>query len=354
MILPALLAVYLAIRLIYAAGLELVPDEAIYWSWSRHLALGYFDHPPMIAYLIRFGTSLVGSNELGVRLLAAVMAMGTVAMVIFIAKSVLDSTWLVGWVAFVWLTSPLLAGIGTIFTPDTPALFFSAVALLIAIRIAVKSDVDAELAGSSRAARLWILFGVFAGLAMLSKYTAVLLPTSVALAMVLSSAGRKHYQKPWIYLGGVICLAVFSPVVYWNYKHGWASFAYQFHHGTVGETPQAGPTSPAGAVVRFWKDISSYLGGQLTIYTPILFVIAIVVQIRYARRYSELPLVDRLLLWTGSLPFVFFLLMCIKSHHGEANWPAFAYLPLSILTARWIAEKFDGKAAAAGRSAERD
>ena len=71
--------------------------------------------------------------------------------------------------------------------------------------------------------------------------------------------------------------------------------------------------------MRLGKDLSNYLGGQLAIYTPILFVIAIIVQIRYARRYSQLPLVDRLLLWTGGVPFVFFLLMCVKSHHSEAN-----------------------------------
>jgi len=322
--------------------LELVPDEAIYWSWSRHLALGYFDHPPMIAYLMRLGTMALGPNELGVRLAAAALATGTAFVTILIARSVLKSTWLIGWVTFVWLTSPLLAGIGTLFTPDTPSLFFSAAALYVAIRIAVMSDADPSLAVSARAARPWIIFGVFAGLGLLSKYTAALLPTSVALAMLLAPAGRAHYRKPWIYLGGIISLLVFSPVIYWNYKHGWASFAYQFHHGTVGEMPQAGPTSAAGTVMRVGKDLSNYLGGQLAIYTPILFVIAILVQIRCWRRYSQLDLVDRLLLWTGSLPFVFFGLMFIKSHRGEANWPAFAYIPLSILTARWLAKKFDG------------
>ena len=190
MILPALLAIYLAIRLIFAASVELVPDEAIYWSWSRHLALGYFDHPPMVAYLMRLGTLVVGSNELGVRLAAAVMATGVVTMMIFIARTLFTSQWLIGLIAFIWLTSPLLAGIRRlIFTPDTPALFFSAAALLIAVRIAVMSDKDAAQAGSARAARLWIGFGVFAGLAMMSKYTAVLLPTSVALAMLLSPRG---------------------------------------------------------------------------------------------------------------------------------------------------------------------
>src|SRR5690242_11443791 len=57
------------LRLVFAALIPLFPDEAYYWEWSRHLAPGYFDHPPAIPLLIRGGTALFGVTSLGVRLL---------------------------------------------------------------------------------------------------------------------------------------------------------------------------------------------------------------------------------------------------------------------------------------------
>ena len=57
-------------------GPQLIPDEAYYWVWSRHLAAGYLDHPPMVALLIRLGTACLGTSELGIRWMAIVLAGG--------------------------------------------------------------------------------------------------------------------------------------------------------------------------------------------------------------------------------------------------------------------------------------
>ena len=109
---------------------------------------------------------------------------------------------------------------------------------------------------------LWLLFGLFVGLALLSKYTAVLLPASFAMAMLFSRSGRKLYRRPWIYLSGIVAALVFSPVVWWNATHHWASFSYQFHHGTEVSEYLTVPTSPVGRFIRFGEDVGSYLGGQ--------------------------------------------------------------------------------------------
>lgn len=63
----AITIVATALRMVLAAKLPLVADEAYYWEWSRHLAFGYFDHPPAIAWLIAFGTTIFGDTTLGVR-----------------------------------------------------------------------------------------------------------------------------------------------------------------------------------------------------------------------------------------------------------------------------------------------
>ena len=337
-----LVALLLGVRLLYAAMVQLVPDEAFYWVWSRHLAWGYFDHPPVIAYLIWLGTHLLGSVEIGVRLAAVLMAIGAMVVTVMLARRVLREERAALWVAAMWLTSPLLAGIGTFFTPDTPAAFFSVCALAFAAMIADRDDHPAVgVPPQMSDAWLWLLFGLFTGLALLSKYTAVLLPTSVALAMLFSRKGRGHFRKPWIYLAGVVALLLFSPDIGWNFSHNWASFRFQLQHGT--ESGASLGMTIGRAYKRFWRDLGVYLGGQAGVWTPILFVMGIVVLIIYWRRYSRTSQVDRLLLWSGTLPLVFFGVMFVRSHHGEANWPALAYFPISILTARWLSEKWDGR-----------
>ncbi|HXU22481.1 MAG TPA: glycosyltransferase family 39 protein [Tepidiformaceae bacterium] len=172
-----LVPVFLGIRLIYAAIVQLIPDEAFYWTWTRHLAAGYFDHPPMIAYLMWLGIRAVGSVEIGVRLMAVLMALGAMVIVVRLSRRVLGDPRAAVWVAVIWLTSPLLAGLANFFTPDTPAAFFSVCALSVAVLIAHRDDQsDPSPASWKHPAGLWLLFGLFTGLALLSKYTAVLLP----------------------------------------------------------------------------------------------------------------------------------------------------------------------------------
>jgi 4-amino-4-deoxy-L-arabinose transferase-like glycosyltransferase len=320
---------------IYAAMVQLLPDEAAYWVWSRHLAASYFDHPPVVAYLIRAGTYMLGHNELGVRFGGVLLTAGTIIIMLGIARRILRSERAAMWVGLIWLSSPLLAGIGLIITPDTPLIFFSVCGLAFALRIA-ESDGPGQ-------ARDWLLFGLFTGLAFLSKYTAVLLPAAVVLALLTSATGRSNFRRPWIYLSGVLALVVFSPVVWWNYKHQWASFAFQLHHGTQSESGSEMAISHVGSFGQFWLDLGTYLGGQAAAWTPVLFLISVFVLVIYWRRYRTLGGADRVLLWTGTLPLVFFGVMYLKSHRGEANWPAFSYFPISLLVGRWLSETWDAR-----------
>src|SRR3954466_16343341 len=63
------------LRLVAAAYTPLTFDEAYYWMWSKHLAGGYYDHPPMVALVIRLGTMIAGDTELGVRLVSVLLAL---------------------------------------------------------------------------------------------------------------------------------------------------------------------------------------------------------------------------------------------------------------------------------------
>ncbi|MDB5172898.1 MAG: hypothetical protein JWN51_1671, partial [Phycisphaerales bacterium] len=227
----------LALRLVIDARAELVPDEAFYWTWTRHLSAGYFDHPPMVAWLMWLSTRILGNTELAVRLPAAVLSLGSLAVLVKLAHRLLGDARAVGFVIMMWVAGPLLPVIGTIHTPDASATFFSVCALACAVRVSDRDDRDDSAGRSDRAgaAGLWLLFGLFTGLALLSKYTTVLVPGGVGLAMLTSRRGRRHLARPWPYLSALVALAVFSPVIYWNATHQWASFLFQLRHGASGD-----------------------------------------------------------------------------------------------------------------------
>lgn len=335
-----------AFRLIYAGYRELVPDEAFYWVLSRHLSTGYLDHPPMVAYIIKLGTLLFGPNELGVRCGAAVLGFGALLVLLSMSRRVIGSERAAVWLGVIWLCSPLFAGLSTIMTPDTPAIFCSMCALAFAVAIAQKLDSTTpghSTAGLTRHQThlpLWLAFGFFTGLAMVSKYTAVLPAGAVTFALLTTSQGRGQFKKPGIWLSGIVALLVFSPVIYWNATHQWASFKFQLHHGLDDSDSVSEATGGQRAALHFLS-LGKYLIGQIGFFTPVFFVFAIVIVIVRWRHYRELSLTHRMLLWSGSLPFLFFGLSAFKSGAaGEANWPAFGYFPMSLLLLDHIARRW--------------
>src|ERR1051326_6561486 len=124
------------VRLWVAARTPLAPDEAYYWVWSRALAPGYLDHPPMVALWIRAGTALAGTNPLGVRLLGRLAAtLGS--LLLADAADRLFPGRRAGETAAVLLNATLMLGAGSVLmTPDTPLLFFWTATFWAGARIA--------------------------------------------------------------------------------------------------------------------------------------------------------------------------------------------------------------------------
>jgi 4-amino-4-deoxy-L-arabinose transferase-like glycosyltransferase len=308
-----LFAAATALRLWYAGVRQLVPDEAYYWLWSRHLAAGYLDHPPVIALLIRLGTWIAGQNEFGVRWIGALLAVATAGIMWDLTRRAYGERE-AAWVAVVLLLSPMLNVVGTIITPDCPLLFCDAAALWFALR-AIKED-----------GRWWLGFGIVAGTGLSSKYTMVLVGFSVAVALLGTGRGRRHFAQPWIWLAALIAFALFSPVIWWNQQHGWVSFLFQLNHGTTAKA--AGEST-----IAHLNDLLTYVGGQLAVYTPVLFVMGLIVLWKGWRRIGHIGECERVLLLAATAPLVLFALSSLK-RRPEPNWPLIAYLPLTILIVR--------------------
>ncbi len=273
-----LIAVGVGARLLVAVGTDPYFDEAYYWVWSKNLSWSYFDHPPLIAWAIAALRSIRGT--------ALVFGLLTLGAVAGLARALHPDDARAPLRA-VALAAALPAAFifGTLATPDAPLHLFWVLALWAAVE-------DRPLAA-----------GAALGLAMLSKYTAVLLGPAVFFAFVLR---RNHRGAALVVL---VSLALFAPVVLWNAQHDWVSFAFQFKHGLVG-APNA-------------KTYLEFLGGQAVMALPLLFLI------RKPgpdwRRHLPVHLA-----WL--VPVGFFAFAALRAKQ-EANWPAMAYVPLCALLA---------------------
>lgn len=306
-----------ALRLAVAAATPLAPDEAYYWVWSRALAPGYLDHPPMIAFWIAGGTALLGDTALGVRLLGPLGAAVGSVMLWDAGRNLFDAR--AGLAASLLLNATLLLGVGAVTaTPDTPLLLFWVAALWAVVR-----------ADTSRDGRWWLLAGLFAGCALLSKYTALLLGLGLALWLVVSA--RHWLGTRWPWLGGAVALLCFAPVLWWNAGHDWVSFAKQ--GGRVGDSQ--------GLQLRY---LSELLGAQLGLATPLVFLLCVVGTALAVRRWRDSR---HALLAALILPGALLFLWQATGERVQGNWPAILY-PAAALAAGALGSRWTRPAAALG------
>ncbi len=292
-----------------AAVVPLSPDETYYAIWARALQPGYLDHPPMVALWIRAGEWLVGPSPLGVRLLGPV-AVAAGSVLLWDAGRVLAGE-RAGLVAAALLNATLFVGVGgVVMTPDTPLLLFWVMAAWAAVR------------GMVGRPGWWLVVGLAAGLALDSKYTALLLGGALAVWLV---GWRRDLLRRWqVWAGLAVAIGCFAPVVWWNAAHGFASFAKQGGRNAV---------FAPGRALQFEGEL---VGGQVGLATPWVFGLCALGVARAVRRGREAR--AGLLCCVMILPAMVFVF-----HAGgdrvQANWPAIVW-PGACLAAGWLAARF--------------
>lgn len=308
------IAIVTIARIALATHVPLLPDETYYWEWSRHLAAGYFDHPPGIALAIRAGTAIFGDTPLGVRSGAIAAGAVAAAAAAITARNLTDRTTSqhhAATLAALLATCVPMAFIGFIIaTPDAPLLAATALTIMC-----VERALDAP-PRSDRSLAWWIAAGISLGVAFVSKYTAVLVPAGILAAFVTRGSLRPRLAEQGPYVAAAIAVLLFAPVVLWNARHDWASFAFQLGHGLG---------APRGSALAREADL---VGGQLALVSPIVAVLAVVAVARALRRSSG----DRhFTLATVALAIGAMFIVSALRKPVEANWPApalVAALPL--------------------------
>jgi len=189
-----------------AAVAPLLPDEMYYWDWSRHPAAGYFDHPRMVALAIHAGTSIAGTNPFGVRLIPLLCG-GLTLLALRGAARILGGADAGRRLVLLVLGMPLITASFLLATPDAPFLAATAVTLYAILRALPESEYRAD------GLTAWMAAGAFAGLALQSKYTALLVVLAVGVALLASRSLRPQLRTGGPWAAAVMALLVAAPMI---------------------------------------------------------------------------------------------------------------------------------------------
>ncbi len=213
--LPAFIAALFLLRLGYLAFPDLFPEEAYYWNYAKHLDIAYLDHPPMVGWLISAGTYLFGDIAFGVRIGAFLCSLVT-AFFIYRLTDLLYGKRAAALAVLLAQLLPFFFLTGFMITPDSPLTTCWAAMLYYLARVFFHGKASA-----------WLGVGIWLGLGMLSKYTIALLGPATLLFLALDPASRAWFRRPAPYLAVALSILIFTPVLWWNAQHDWASFAFQ-------------------------------------------------------------------------------------------------------------------------------
>jgi 4-amino-4-deoxy-L-arabinose transferase-like glycosyltransferase len=303
-----IIALATVLRLLYASAFSIVPDEAYYWQWSRHLALGYHDHPPMIAWIIHLSTTLFGHHAFAVRLPAV--------LCLFIASAyvlLFSHRWFSPRAAMMsaLLTQSILAfnAGGIIATPDSP---------LIAAWAGASYHI--ARAYDQGKGHQWLLGGLWFGLGMLSKYTIGILAPLVFFFGLFHVSSRQQLRRMWPYAGFLMGCLMFLPVIVWNVENGWSTFRHAAY--------QSGVNTESGLHLTY---LLEYIGSQIGLLSPVVFLLLLITWfLPFTDQYREKRWILTYLFMT-SFPVVAFFGLLSTQTRVEGNWPGPAYLTAAVL-----------------------
>jgi 4-amino-4-deoxy-L-arabinose transferase-like glycosyltransferase len=297
----ALVVAMTTLRVIYASVTDLRTDEAYYWTWSKEHALSFLDHPPMIAWFIRFGTAIFGDTNFGVRF-AGVLAM--LVTQLLLADIVRRVTRDVRAVMLAVLMSEAALYYGLLMAkvaPDVALIPFAVAMLWALVRLSESGD-----------ARWWLAAGIFAGLALLSKFTIVMwLPAVLAFMLVPDWRGR-WITSPMPWVAALIAVALFLPVLLWNAGHDWASFRFQSVRATATHELSL-------------RTVGEFVGLQFGLVGFILLPVVLSgVALTAWRGYRRRDAVAILLSTCVIVPFGYFFWKSLTLRVGD-TWPMFLW-----------------------------
>ena len=312
-ILVWLLAISALVRGVLAVWMEFGNDEVYYWTYALYPDWSHFDHPPMVGWVIQlFSLNLLFDSEFFIRLASVVFMTANTYIIFRIGKELKDAQ--TGLYAALLFTASIYAFVitGIFIMPDTPLMLF----WLLAIWMAVRSL-------SLSKGRFILLFGLFAGLAMLSKYSGVFLWVGMGLYILIFN--RKQLKNPYLYLSLLISAICCIPILYWNLQNDFISF--HFHGARVG-----------GNKLNF-STFGTEIAGEFFYNNPVNFILAIIAVVTAFKRKISIKKSAQRLILCIALPLILVFLFFSLTRPTLPHWNAPAYILLILLSAVYLRDK---------------
>jgi 4-amino-4-deoxy-L-arabinose transferase-like glycosyltransferase len=299
------IAAMMVLRSAYACLIDLRTDEAYYWTWSKENVLCFLDHPPMIAWSIRLGTSIFGDTLFGVRFGGILAMLVTQCLLADIAWRVTRDVRAIVLAVLLPEAALYYGLLMAKVAPDTAQIPFSVAMIWSLVRLCESNN-----------PRWWLAAGLFGGLALLSKFTVVMFVPAIIAFMLVPDWRMRWLKSPYPFAAALIALAVFSPVLIWNMQHDWASFRFQLVRATAIHEMSL-------------RTIGDYIGLQFGLVGFVVLPVVLSGLVLTARRgYLGREPVAILLSTAVLVPFLYFLWKSLSLRVGD-TWPMFMW-PVSF------------------------
>ena len=313
-----LLSVSALIRGFLAAFVEFGNDEVYYWTYAMFPDLSHFDHPPMVGFFIQlFSGNLLFTSEFFLRLSSVIGMTVNTYLIYLIGKEVKNAQ--TGFYSALLYTASVYAFVitGIFILPDTPLSIFTFLSVLFFVKY-FKEETP----------RYLIFAGLFAGLAMLSKYSGAFIWIGVGLYVIFYS--RKEFKNPYMYLSVIISALCLSPILVWNINNEFISFT--FHGNRVGFFGEFRPEC-------FLAELLGELGYNNPV-NYVLIIIALIALIKGEKYIDDMP---RRLLLCMSLPLIVLFWLFSLTKPILPHWTSPSFVLMLIFVAARLTYKYEIK-----------
>ena len=309
---PVRLAIFLLFaltcyRLWFITQMEMVPDEAYYWLWSKHLAASYRDKGPAIGWIIALGTKLFGNTVFGIRFFAVVLSTGTSALLFLLARRMYDDR-VALWCVVLASVIPMMAVGSILMTIDSLSVFFWALAVLIFWK-AIHRDKISD----------WFWLGLVVGAGFLAKFTNGVQLGCIGFFLLWSKEHRPLlFSRKMVVLGAGFGLCIL-PILWWNMQTGWVHAIALHSRSGVKSSFGIHP----GQLLKF-------IGGQFGVVSPLIMAGIFFAAIALLwKRHTDLRV--RFLLSQFLPVYGLFMFFSLNSA-GKENWAVPALVTGIIFT----------------------
>lgn len=311
-----LIAIASLVRILMASSIGLGNDEVYYRMYAEQLQWNYFDHPPLVGWLIRLFTfNLRIDNDLTIRLTSIICSAITTYLIYCCGKKIKDEE--TGFIAASLYTATIYGSIisGTFILPDAPQMVFWAWSVyhLLVFTAATEQHIKN---------RALLLFGITTGIGMMCKIHTIFLWIGLKIYMLLKD--MKLIRNPYFYISGIIMIALFYPVIQWNIDHHFVTYTY--HSNRVNHV--------SGGFN--YNSLIQFSLGQIFYTSIILFpLFVIATKGAFTNKWKLNPGHSTLLL-AISLPLIVVALVLSCFNTVLPHWTGPAYFAIILLTAAYI------------------